>query len=37
MRKLELLSLSWNKITDFEDIEFGEHLLELKEINISHN
>lgn len=37
MRKLELLSLSWNQITDFEHIEFGEPLLELKEINLSHN
>ena len=37
MRKLELLSLSWNQIADIAHIEFLEPLLELKEINLSHN
>ena len=37
MRKLELLSLSWNQIADIAHVEFGEPLLELKEINLSHN
>ena len=37
MRKLELLSLSWNQIADITHIEFGEPLMELKEINLSHN
>jgi len=37
MRKLELLSLAWNAISDLAHIELSEPLLELKEINLSHN